>query len=68
MLYKLGFLGFLGFYLGPFSQVSRKTDLHFQVSKFPGFSRFSVVAQLEQPLETEMQDYRSTNQHPLSLR
>jgi hypothetical protein len=32
-------------------------DLHFQVSKFPGFSWFSLVAQLEQPLETETQDY-----------
>jgi hypothetical protein len=28
-------------------------DLHFQVSELPGFSSFLVVAQLEQPLETE---------------
>jgi hypothetical protein len=32
-------------------------DLHFQVSKFPGFNWFPVVAQLEQPLETDIQDY-----------
>ena len=36
-------------------------DLRFQVSAFSGFNRFSVVAQVEQPLEpemeTEMEDY-----------
>ena len=32
-------------------------DLGYQISNFPGFSEFSVVAQLEQPLETKMQDY-----------
>jgi hypothetical protein len=46
-----------GFHPGPFSQVSRKVDLYSQVSMFPSFSSFSVVAQLEQPLETETQDY-----------
>ena len=47
----------LGFPSGPLSQVSGKMDLRFQVSKFPGFRWFSLVAQLEQPLETETQDY-----------
>jgi hypothetical protein len=32
-------------------------DLHFQVPNFPGFHWFLVVAQLEQLLETERQDY-----------
>jgi hypothetical protein len=32
-------------------------DLHFQVPNFPGFDCFLVVAQLEQLLETERQDY-----------
>jgi hypothetical protein len=36
------------------SMVSRKMDLNFQVSKCLGFSWFSVAAQLEQPLETEV--------------
>ena len=32
-------------------------DLRCRVSEFPGFRWFSVLAQLEQPPETEMQEY-----------
>jgi len=37
--------------------VSSKMDLGFQVPNFQGFYWFSVVAQVEQPLESQIQDY-----------
>ena len=49
-------MGFLGFYLGPSIWFLGKMNLHLQISKFPGFSKFLVIAQLWQPLETEMED------------
>ena len=38
-------------------RIAEKMDQCFQMSKFPGFSKFPVVAQVEQPLETETNDY-----------
>ena len=52
-----GFLSFLSFHPGLSRQVSGKMDLGYQISKFLDFSEFLVVAQLEQPLETKMQEY-----------
>ena len=54
-------MGLLGFHPGLFRQVSGKMDLGYQISKFPGFSEFPMVAQLEQPLETKMQEYRCSD-------
>ena len=44
---------------GPFSRVSVRMVLRLQVAKFSRFSLVfgTVVAQLEQPLESEIQDY-----------
>ena len=38
-------------------RIKEKMDLCLQISRFPGFSKFPVVAQVEQPLETETNDY-----------